>query len=110
MFKRGGSGRQVTSQANAHQCDACGIHFWPRQEIVDDGCHNLFPIGTERQMLLADRRALTWAFKGQAVIAALDSSSRDEQVQLFACGVVPPVDQQGRARPERVVDSVEIPW
>lgn len=87
----GGAWREVRAEARSDQRDPPRVDIGAGQGVIDDRADDVFPVGSEREVLLNERAALAGAVEREDVVAAGECSGAVGQVQLFDGAVVPPV-------------------
>src|SRR5882672_5518315 len=108
MLEGGGSGDQKAAQAVAEQDDLVGRDLAAGQRVVDDRGDHRFPVGAHNQFLLAQRGALPGAVERQDVVSTAQRGGGNDEVGLFAGGVVSAVVDNRRARGAGVVDEEQV--
>ncbi len=108
VLEGGGASGEEPAEACAHERDPVGIDLGPPESGVDDRADDRFPVGPERETLVAQDRALPRTVEGDAVVAAAGRGGRGDEVGLLEDGVIAAVVDEGRPRGVRVVGPEEV--
>jgi hypothetical protein len=101
MFKRGRTRNEISPEAVSEESEALRIDLWAGIRIVDDGAYDGFPVGSENELLTADRGALARSIEGKNIVATSQSRGTDRDIGFLLRRVEPiVVNYLGRGLPE----------
>jgi len=102
------SARCKITKAQAHKSNSVRIYFRSRQGEVDHRRNRLFPVGSEGQLLLVDKSALSGIFEYQVDVATAQGSRPTIGIELLGCPIKAYVENQCSMGRARVINMEEV--